>query len=1304
MILESSFSINIDSSSASRGYDHLNHPVEPPSDPPLTLGLESLNHYDQASSSEEDFDGLRGLARRSNEAAAELKMMKKMSEYGVGTHQIEQQAWKLKANREAKKGNLKMKKLRKGYYEEPSQRDGKYIEKEMILRMEQVHQDWKSSEKELKFLKEEKLRGARSEKERNKIKRMMKRLNAEGDKVFKEKERKNNKKVEHQRRKVAERMKLDIKQMKATKEKRFQDWIRKICSQRREEKPPDEEAPMYGEAEEMNFDEDEKSALKLPPNLVLYAKITEEGNRYETLLCHTKSRWSRKTTGSPKEQEAMEEVYGEPEEPSDAQVIEDNREREFLDPERGTLDFRRLRPTDIRDCPRLMLPQPRPPPEEAMFQAKEVLWNQVVDKYIRGHCRENGDQMVDNITKQERRGIRKLRLRAKRGEIVISTTDKSGKLTVSSMKNYLAQGEPHVAGDKVCSWKEVMKSQEEVAYHTKFISDIFNMGRDHGETAEGRLRKGLHEKVSYVPPLVMTQKDHKAMGEDGIPATRPICEATQTITQRLSDTLTDILQSVYSCDQETTEAISTEDFLSKIEKFNSQIRNGEVEAEKLTIGSLDVSALYPSINTKHASRIVRDRVIEADLKFEGINYKSALIYLKLTMKGGEVVNSKLQGILPRRLSNRGSAPTVKSYGEDVRRERWWWPTPLEELTEDHKKTILGCVVQQMTLAVFENHYYEWNGQVRKQSKGGPIGLRATQPVSRIVMDFWAKALKEICEKTQALQVLNPVAYEALVMKILIKYVDDCFSGVNTLKWGTRWDKANRVLVWSSEEEERDRLSGRSGEELTMTVFAEVASSITSYLRFTWDSPEKNPDKTMPVLDLAVWMGMETRAMGVPEEVLGDYPRPDNLGTLKTIILTKFYRKPMSRRVKALKRSAVPMGTNSATVSAEFLRRLKNTSRELPVEVVENTLAEYAQELRWGGFSDEWIGETLGSAAIGYRRMVINEVEGKGRINRPESMGRTGRRAQKLTGKASWFRKPMKEKEDPFNNKKGKKRKTTTQEGPEPKRAHLESVFFLPYTPESNLKKQLQRVEDNLMAGRKYGRVRMVERGGDSIENLLCNRKPWNSSPCSRENCPACLEKPGSCRKKNLTYKITCKTCEEAGQVAIYIGETHRAWVDRLQEHQKALRLMDKTYATVTHIQDHHSNNPDTNFSFKVLKVHKSSLERQLCEALAIANTDCNILMNKKGEWGVNMVPTMGTVVMGGMGEWAETTDFGPNERNCPNPVEEINETASNNETLRGRKRRRKCARTLQSETTLPHSENTVPPHQLHPGLPPGERM
>ena len=61
----------------------------------------------------------------------------------------------------------------------------------------------------------------------------------------------------------------------------------------------------------------------------------------------------------------------------------------------------------------------------------------------------------------------------------------------------------------------------------------------------------------------------------------------------------------------------------------------------------------------------------------------------------------------------------------------------------------------------------------------------------------------------------------------------------------------------------DRATNRSTEELTMKVVSEIASSITWYLKFTWDSPEMNSDGTMPVLDLEVWMGMEERAMGVP---------------------------------------------------------------------------------------------------------------------------------------------------------------------------------------------------------------------------------------------------------------------------------------------------------------------------------------------------------------------------------------------------------------------------------------------------------
>ena len=98
-------------------------------------------------------------------AAEELRRMKKMNEHGVGIQQVDQQACKLEANHEAKKGNRALRNMKKGFYENRDQRDSKYVQQEMNLRIGQVHQDRRQSEKKLKNLKEERLKKAKSEKE-----------------------------------------------------------------------------------------------------------------------------------------------------------------------------------------------------------------------------------------------------------------------------------------------------------------------------------------------------------------------------------------------------------------------------------------------------------------------------------------------------------------------------------------------------------------------------------------------------------------------------------------------------------------------------------------------------------------------------------------------------------------------------------------------------------------------------------------------------------------------------------------------------------------------------------------------------------------------------------------------------------------------------------------------------------------------------------------------------------------------------------------------------------------------------------
>ena len=48
----------------------------------------------------------------------------------------------------------------------------------------------------------------------------------------------------------------------------------------------------------------------------------------------------------------------------------------------------------------------------------------------------------------------------------------------------------------------------------------------------------VHEENSIIPQLVMTHKDHKKIS-GSVPATRPVCEASGTMNQRLSDMLRD---------------------------------------------------------------------------------------------------------------------------------------------------------------------------------------------------------------------------------------------------------------------------------------------------------------------------------------------------------------------------------------------------------------------------------------------------------------------------------------------------------------------------------------------------------------------------------------------------------------------------------------------------------------------------------------------------------------------------------------------------------------------------------------------
>ena len=92
----------------------------------------------------------------------------------------------------------------------------------------------------------------------------------------------------------------------------------------------------------------------------------------------------------------------------------------------------------------------------------------------------------------------------------------------------------------------------------------------------------------------------------------------------------------------------------------------------------------------------------------------------------------------------------------------------------------------------------------------------------------------------------------------------------------------------------------------MAAFSDMASSVFECLDFTWDSPVKNSNGRMPVLDMEMWVGTEAREVGIPKGAMED-PNfiPIKTGVLQEVVLFSFYKKPMSNTTPNLRASTSP---------------------------------------------------------------------------------------------------------------------------------------------------------------------------------------------------------------------------------------------------------------------------------------------------------------------------------------------------------------------------------------------------------------
>ena len=70
------------------------------------------------------------------------------------------------------------------------------------------------------------------------------------------------------------------------------------------------------------------------------------------------------------------------------------------------------------------------------------------------------------------------------------------------------------------------------------------------------------------------------------------------------------------------------------------------------------------------------------------------------------------------------------------------------MNEFIRREMLGEAIKIAVKLVMKNHVYRFNGTIRNQKYGGPIGLDLTGTIAQIVMIHWDREFKTKLNKLQ----------------------------------------------------------------------------------------------------------------------------------------------------------------------------------------------------------------------------------------------------------------------------------------------------------------------------------------------------------------------------------------------------------------------------------------------------------------------------------------------------------------------------------------------------------------------------
>ena len=115
----------------------------------------------------------------------------------------------------------------------------------------------------------------------------------------------------------------------------------------------------------------------------------------------------------------------------------------------------------------------------------------------------------------------------------------------------------------------------------------------------------------------------------------------------------------------------------------------------------------------------------------------------------------------------------------------------------------------------------------------------------------------------------------------------------------------------------------------------------------------------------------------------------------------------------------------------------------------------------------------------------------------------------------------------------------------------------------------------------------------------------------------------SCRVPGVLYTIVCVLSEEeGGKSAVYYGESGKNCYERGKKHLEQFKAGNASHCMTIHSRVHHHEAPRlvSHYRMMPIKTIRKPLDRQISEALFIANSEDDVLLNSGAEWGAGRVP------------------------------------------------------------------------------------